>query len=45
MTVWVVQGGEDLKFLPCFESENVVRIGWSGLPGSPVGMSRQELAG
>ena len=45
MTVWVVRGGEDLKFLPWFESEDVVGIGWSELPGSPVGMSRQELAG
>ena len=45
MTVWVVRGGEDLKFLSWFESENVVGIGWSELPGSPVGMSRQDLAG
>ena len=45
MTVWVVRGGEDLKFLPWFESEDVVGIGWSELPGSPVGMSRQDLAG
>lgn len=44
MTVWVVRGGEDLKFLPWFESENVVGIGWAELPGSPVGMSRQGLA-
>ena len=43
MTVWVVRGGEDLKFLPWFESEDVVGIGWSELPRSPVGMSRQEL--
>ena len=45
MTVWVVRGGEDLKFLPWFESEDVVGIGWSELPVSPVGLSRQELAG
>ena len=45
MTVWVVRGGEDLKFLPWFESEDVVGIGWSELPGSPIGLSRQELAG
>jgi predicted Mrr-cat superfamily restriction endonuclease len=45
VTVWVVRGGEDLKFLPWFESEDVVGIGWSELPGSPVGISRQELAG
>ena len=45
VTVWVVRGGEDLKFLPWFESEDVVGIGWSELPRSPVGMSRQELAG
>ena len=45
MTVWVVRGGEDLKYLPWFESEDVVGIGWSELPDSPVGMSRQELAG
>ena len=45
MTVWVVRGGEDLKFLPWFESEDVVGIGWPELPGSPVGMSRQDLAG
>lgn len=44
MTVWVVRGGEDLKYLPWFESEDVVGIGWPELPGSPVGMSRQELA-
>jgi len=43
VTVWVVRGGEDLKFLPWFESEDVVGIGWSELPRSPVGMSRQEL--
>ena len=45
MTVWVVRAGEDLKFLPWFESEDVVGIGWSELPRSPVGLSRQELAG
>src|SRR5271165_2500917 len=45
MTVWVVRGGEELKYLPLFESEDVVGIGWSELPRSPVGMSRQELAG
>lgn len=45
MTVWVVRGGEDLKYLPCFESEDVVGIGWPELPRSPTGMSRQELAG
>ena len=45
MTVWVVRGGEDLKYLPWFESEDVVGIGWSELPRSPIGMSRQELAG
>jgi hypothetical protein len=45
MTVWVVRAGEDLKFLPWFESGDVVGIGWSELPRSPVGMSRQELAG
>lgn len=41
----MVRGGEELKFLPWFESENIVGIGWSELPGSPVGMSRQELMG
>jgi predicted Mrr-cat superfamily restriction endonuclease len=45
VTVWVVRGGEDLKFLPWFESEDVVGIGWSELRVSPVGLSRQELAG
>lgn len=45
VTVWVVRGGEDLKFLPWFDSEDVVGIGWSELPVSPVGMSRQDLAG
>jgi restriction system protein len=45
VTVWVVRGGEHLKFLPWFETEDVVGIGWSELPVSPVGMSRQELAG
>lgn len=45
MTVWVVRGGEDLRFLPWFESEDVVGIGWSELPVSPVGLSRPELAG
>ena len=44
MTVWVVRGGEDLRFLPWFESEDVVGIGWSELPRSPIGMSRPELA-
>lgn len=43
MTVWVVRAGEDLKYLPWFESEDVVGIGWSELPRSPVGVSRQEL--
>jgi hypothetical protein len=45
VTVWVVRAGEELKYLPLFESEDVVGIGWSELPRSPVGMSRQELAG
>jgi EVE domain len=45
VTVWVVRAGEELKFLPLFESEDVVGIGWSELPRSPVGMSRQELQG
>jgi restriction system protein len=45
VTVWVVRAGEDLKFLPWFESENVVGIGWAELPGSPVGVSRPELEG
>jgi predicted Mrr-cat superfamily restriction endonuclease len=45
VTVWVVRAGEDLKFLPRFESEDVVGIGWSELPVSPVGLSRQHLAG
>lgn len=45
MTVWVVRGGENLKYLPWFESEDVVGIGWSELPRSLIGMSRQELAG
>jgi restriction system protein len=45
VTVWVVRGGENLKYLPWFESEDVVGIGWSELPRSPIGMSRQELAG
>lgn len=45
MTVWVVRAGENLKYLPRFESEDVVGIGWSELPRSPVGMSRQELEG
>ena len=45
MTVWVVRGGEDLKYLPWFESEDVVGIGWPELPRSPIGMSRQELGG
>lgn len=45
VTVWVVRAGEDLKFLPSFESEDIVGIGWSELPRSPVGMRRQELQG
>ena len=45
MTVWVVRAGEELKYQPLFESEDVVGIGWSELPRPPVGMSRQELAG
>ena len=44
MTVWVVRGGENLKYLPRFESESVVGIGWSELPESPLKMTRQELA-
>ena len=44
VTVWVVRAGEELRFLPSFDSEDVVGIGWSELPRSPLGMSRQELA-
>lgn len=44
VTVWVVRAGEELKYLPLFESQDVVGIGWSELPRSPVGMSRQDLA-
>ena len=44
MTVWVVRAGRDLEFLSCFVSDDVVGIGWSELPRSPVGISRQELA-
>src|SRR5690242_10594119 len=45
VTVWVVHAGEELRFLPWFESEGVVGIGWSELPESPLGLSRPELAG
>jgi predicted Mrr-cat superfamily restriction endonuclease len=45
VTVWVVRGGEELKYLPWFESEDVVGIGWPEMPDSPIGMSRQALAG
>ena len=44
MTVWVVRAGEHLKFLPDFETQSVVGIGWSELPVPPIGMSRTELA-
>ena len=44
LTVWVVRGGENLRYLPWFDSENIVGIGWSELPESPLKMSRQELA-
>jgi predicted Mrr-cat superfamily restriction endonuclease len=44
MTVWVVRGGENLRYLPWFDSENVVGIGWPELPVSALKMSRQELA-
>jgi restriction system protein len=44
VTVWVVRAGEELRFLPWFESQDVVGIGWSELPESPLGMSRPELA-
>ena len=44
MTIWVVRGGKDLQFLPWFDTESVVGIGWSELPESPLRMSRQELA-
>ena len=44
LTVWVVRGGENLRYLPRFDSENIVGIGWSELPESPLKMSRQELA-
>ncbi len=44
MTVWVVRAGGELKYLPLFESQDVVGIGWSELARSPVGMSRQDLA-
>jgi hypothetical protein len=44
MTVWVVRAGEELRFLPWFDSEDVVGIGWSELPESPLRMTRQELA-
>jgi hypothetical protein len=44
VTVWVVRAGEELRFLPWFDSEDVADIGWSELPKSPLGMSRQELA-
>jgi predicted Mrr-cat superfamily restriction endonuclease len=44
VTVWVVRAGRDLEFLSCFVSDDVVGIGWSELPRSPAGISRQELA-
>jgi hypothetical protein len=44
VTVWVVRGGENLRYLPWFDSENLVGIGWSELPESALKMSRQELA-
>jgi Restriction endonuclease len=44
VTVWVVRAGEGLRFLPWFDSESVVGIGWSELPVSPLKMSRYELA-
>lgn len=45
MTVWVVRAGENLKYLPLFESKDVVGIGWLELPRSPVGLSRPDLEG
>ena len=44
MTVWVVRAGESLRYLPWFDSENIVGIGWSELPESSLKMTRQELA-
>lgn len=44
MTLWVVRAGEGLSSLPLFEKFDVVAIGWSELPRSPVGLTRPQLA-
>jgi predicted Mrr-cat superfamily restriction endonuclease len=33
-----------LRYLPWFDAENIVGIGWPELPESPLKMTRQELA-
>ena len=44
MTLWVVRAGENLSSLPLFEKHDVIAIGWSELPRSPVGLTRPELS-
>lgn len=44
MTLWVVRAGENLSSLPLFEKHNVIALGWFELAGSPVGLTRPELA-
>jgi len=44
VTLWVVRAGENLSSLPLFERYDVIAIGWSELPRSPVGLTRPELS-
>ena len=44
MTLWVVRAGENLGSLPLFEQFDVIAIGWSELPRSPVGLTRPQLS-
>jgi predicted Mrr-cat superfamily restriction endonuclease len=44
VTLWVVRAGEMLSSLPLFEKHDVIAIGWSELPSSPVGLTRPALA-
>jgi hypothetical protein len=44
VTLWVVRAGENLSSLALFEQFDLVAIGWSELPRSPIGMTRPQLA-
>lgn len=45
MTLWVVRAGENLSCLPLFVAHDVVGIGWSEIPQSPIGLTRPQLEG